>query len=128
MDVIVCTSISIRSGGRFHISTNNGTYSGAVAESKAPELKEGQHARVYLRSGEMHEGEVVAVSETQVTLLGQPTNRGYSEHAFEIVDIEKCEVESLTPVGAIVAVAFGLAVVAFAVFAWGMRDFGEGWN
>ena len=60
--------------------------SGAVAESKAPELKEGQHARVYLRSGEMHEGEVVAVSETQVTLLGQPTNRGYREHAFEIVD------------------------------------------
>ena len=102
--------------------------SGAAETADAPQLKNGQHVRLYLLSGETHEGEVIAVSETQVTLLGKPTNRGHEEHAFDISDIERCEVESLTSAGAFLAVGLVAVFVALGVGIYGMRDWGKGWS
>ena len=100
--------------------------SGTITDSEASELRAGQYARVFLRSGGMQEGEVVSVSATQVVLLGEPTNRGYSERVIQAADIDRCEIEAATGAGKLAAVAVGATIVAGLVFLWMMRDFCPG--
>jgi hypothetical protein len=83
-------------------------------DSDAPELKVGVQARVHLQTSEVHEGEIVAVSETHVT-LGVPSNHGFVETPYAFDEIEKCEVQSLE--GAQKAGAIGVIVVAVACVA-----------
>ena len=78
-----------------------------------PQLKKGAQARLHLVSGEVHEGEVVSVSEFQVT-LGVPSNYGFVETAYAIDDIAKCEVQHASRSERIMAVGFGV-VMAVAV-------------
>ena len=98
-------------------------------ESDAAELKRGVQARVHLQNGEVHEGEVVAITDTHVT-LGLPSNHGFVETAYAFDEIERCEVQSLE--GAQKAVGIGMIVVAVACVAaigalvWAFQDYEAG--
>ena len=98
-------------------------------EPNAPELKRGVQARVHLQTGEVHEGEIVAVSDTHVT-LGVPSNHGFVETAYAFDEIERCEVQSLE--GAQKVLGIGMIVVAVACVAaigalvWAFHDYEGG--
>ena len=99
------------------------------ADLDAPVLKEGAQARVHLRSGEVHEGEITAVTDTHVT-LGKPSNRGFAEISYAFADIEKCEVESSSAASSVLAGSVGVvmlvAVGTLIFFAIMWRDGGPG--
>ena len=99
----------------------------APADSNAPVLEEGVRVRVYLRTGEVHEGEVMAVSDETV-VLGNPSNHGFVEQAYAFSDIEKCEVEASNTAGNLAGVGLVLVIVVFGVGVYGMRDWGKGFN
>jgi hypothetical protein len=85
-----------------------------------PQLKKGAQARLYLESGEVYEGEVMAVSDETV-VLGNPSNHGFVEQVYAFSDIEKCEVEAMSTAGIAVGVGVGLVFVALGVFLWGLE-------
>ena len=64
---------------------------GEQPESERPVLREKMHARVHLKSGEVYTGEVVRVSDSEVT-IGQAGNYGFEEKTYYLAEIEKIEV------------------------------------
>ena len=79
------------------------------AESDQPILKEKMQARVYLKSGEVHIGEVVQISDSEVT-IGRTGNYGFEETAFRLDEIEKVEVPAGSKVASVIVSTTGIVV------------------
>lgn len=88
----------------------------AEADSQVPELRAGMEVRIHLLSGDVVEGEVIAVAESHVT-LGNPSNHGYVETTYAFEDIEKCEVprdgRGVMLLGVVIAIVIGGIMVFF---------------
>jgi hypothetical protein len=101
-------------------SLPNNPASESTTSQDPAQLKKGAQARLHLVSGEVHEGEVMAVSDETV-VLGNPSNHGFVEQVYAITDIEKCEVEALSTAGTVAGVGLVLVIVALGVFLWGLE-------
>lgn len=78
------------------------------AQGDAVELFVGQSARVTLKSGEQEVGEVVDISDAEIT-LGRPSNFGFQRIAISIVGIELVEVQQA---GRMESVIYGVLIGA----------------
>jgi hypothetical protein len=84
--------------------------------SDRPVVKTGRQARVYLITGEVQEGEVTQVSESQIT-LGNPSNRGFQETVILAGQIDWIEFEHSTEteanIGKVVLIVGGTVFIVF---------------
>lgn len=83
--------------------------------SDLPEVKTGRDARVYLITGAVHEGEVMQVSGTQIT-LGKPSNHGFQETVILAEEIDWIEFEHASQtesrIGGTVAIVSAVLILA----------------
>ena len=119
--ILVLNSFALAACSGYKVaSPPNNPASESKTSKGLPQLEEGAQARLSLASGEVHEGEVMAVS-AETVVLGNPGNHGFVEQAYAWSDIEKCEVETSSAAGTIVGVGFALVIVALGVFLWGLE-------
>ena len=81
-------------------------------------IKKRMVAKVYLHSGEIHEGEIIQVSPKQIT-LGRASNFGLEKTVIQAGQIQLIEVESSSKTGRILTSTvgvIGLSLSAIIVF------------
>ena len=84
------------------------------AESDRPVLREKMHARVHLKSGDVYNGEVVLISDSEVT-LGRAGNYGFEKTTFRFDEIEKIEVPAGSKVASAVLSTTGIIAFSLSV-------------
>ena len=98
-------------------------------EGDRPVVEEGVEARVYLYSGEVHEGEVTRVTPDSIT-LGKPGNHGFEETEFamrEIREVTVFEGSEAEETAGLLAGA-GMLIVLVPLVVLGIAWAGTSWN
>jgi len=88
-------------------------YAGALEENTV-DLFVGQSARITLKSGKEEVGEIVGISDSEIT-LGRPSNFGFLRIAIPVAEIGSVEVEHVGRVESIIGwTVFGVGVLTAA--------------